>query len=360
MLALGMGTLGVSIKPGAAQRDRTARMTVPVGTVIPVKMDDTLSSATSRVGDKFAATVKSDKEGDAEFPVGTRIEGTVREAQRAQKDQPGLLDLDFTIVRLPDGQSYRIEGSLISLEDKGIMRTSDGRLVAKNKGSDRTKFIAYGAGAGLVIGALTKHTLEGTLLGAAAGYIYSRSRKESATDVTVKSGMEFGVRLDREVAYNAHRRFADSRDEYRAEMRRVSASSQDKPSDSRTLPKDVKVTFNGRAVVFDKPKPFEEQGEILVPFAPVMKVANVPFKYNEKQQTARVTTSEGEVHIKVGKTFAWIGKDRVDIEAPAQIRDGVVCVPLRFLALATGMRVMWEADTRTVVISPMSGRTTSH
>ena len=50
------------------------------------------------------------------------------------------------------------------------------------------------------------------------------------------------------------------------------------------------------------------------------------------------------------KSYALLNGEREDLEAPAQLRDGVVFVPLHFLALATGTRVVWAADTRTVTM----------
>ena len=52
----------------------------------------------------------------------------------------------------------------------------------------------------------------------------------------------------------------------------------------------------------------------------------------------------------IGKSYALLNGEREEMEASAQVRDGVVFVPLHFLALATGTRVVWVADTRTVTM----------
>ena len=64
---------------------------VPAGVVIPVTLDQALSSANARAGDPFTATVKSERAGDSEFPAGSKIEGVVTEAQPKRGDEPGLL-----------------------------------------------------------------------------------------------------------------------------------------------------------------------------------------------------------------------------------------------------------------------------
>ncbi|MGI6383941.1 MAG: hypothetical protein ACOX1G_01575 [bacterium] len=129
-----------------------------------------------------------------------------------------MLDLTFNEVRLPDGRKIGITGSLLSLDDKSVSKSADGRLMAKDKtGSERLKFIAIGAGAGVLIGKLTKqNTTTSGLLGAAAGYIYSEINKDKvqAADVTVSAGTEFGIRLDSELIYNTNLAFVNARMEY--------------------------------------------------------------------------------------------------------------------------------------------------
>lgn len=197
----------------------TGAVVIPAGTVIPVTLDQMLSSATSNRGDVVTVTVRSAKDGDAEFPLGTKLAGIVADVQQKGADQPGMLDLTFQHAKLPDGLKAGIAGSLISLDDKTVTRSSDGRLIATNAtSSDRLKFIAIGTGAGLIVGKLLKKDLiVGGLLGAAAGYIYSEFSKDKVTsmDVTVPAGTVFGVRLDHDLTYNASHTYVAARAAYR-------------------------------------------------------------------------------------------------------------------------------------------------
>jgi hypothetical protein len=153
---------------------------IPLGTVVPVILDTPLSSLTSKVGDKLSVTVRSNQDGDAEFPRGTRLVGRVIDAQQAEDNQPGMLDLSFDEAVLPNGSKATIYGSLISLDDESVTRTVDGRLQAKDKPTkdNRLKMIGIGTGAGLIIGKLLDQNLiVGGLLGAAAGYFYNEYTK---------------------------------------------------------------------------------------------------------------------------------------------------------------------------------------
>ena len=337
--------LGPFAQVAQAEWGRTARVVLPEATVIPVRLDTALSSATSLQGDWFTATVQSTQDGDAELPLGTQLRGQVAQVQRAADGQLGMLDVSFSQVLLANGQKLPAEGSLISLDEKNT-QMSNGRLVAtptNRKSGDRTKFIAIVAGAGLVLGKLTKHTLEGALLGALAGYLYSESQnKVQPTDVAVAAGSVFGVRLDRELAYSASRAFVAARDRYR---RVALAPAVDAPL------ADIRVVMNGRGVAFLDNKPLDNQGIVLVSLAPVMQEAQVPYNYDEGRQTVRVDTKAGALYLKVGRSYALLEGERENVETPALLRGGEVFVPLHFLALATEMPVLWDAGTRTVTLT---------
>lgn len=196
----------------------TQTVVIPRGTVIPVRLNKELSSLTNDKGDAFTVSVRSDSNGDAEFPRGTNLAGKVVGVQQATAGQPGTLDLGFSQARLPDDSKATIDGSLISLDDQSVTRSSDGRLVATAKAKDdRLMMIGIGAGAGLLIGKLLDQNLiVGGLLGGAAGYFYSEFTKDKgkAKDVVVSRGTEFGVRMDRDVTYTATEAFVAAHDAY--------------------------------------------------------------------------------------------------------------------------------------------------
>jgi OmpA family protein len=160
-----------------------------------------LSSDQNQPGDRFTATVETNGTG-YDLPAGTRVEGVVTQVQQARSNRPGTLDVQFNDLRLPDGQTYRIAGSPTSLDSKSVQRTSDGRLVSRSSSSNHNKFIAYGAGAGLIIGSMLGSNVKGALAGAAAGYLFGRFNKNKGNghEVVLKPGTEFGVRLDQRVA----------------------------------------------------------------------------------------------------------------------------------------------------------------
>ncbi|HZH98522.1 MAG TPA: hypothetical protein VEX38_06085, partial [Fimbriimonadaceae bacterium] len=65
----------------------------------------------------------------------------------------------------------------------------------------RLVMAGYGAGAGLLVGLLTKRPLEGLVLGGLLGYVFGSVNRDQQrpTNVSLKPGAELGVRLDRDV-----------------------------------------------------------------------------------------------------------------------------------------------------------------
>lgn len=215
-----MTSARVASNPNNNQNTNTdvrASITIPAGAVVPVTLDQTLSSATARVGDTFTATVKSTQPGDSEFPSGTRLRGRVTEVRRLANDQPGVLGLEFTQAILPDGSTVAIYGDLYSLDNDAVTQT-DGRIMAKNKtGNNGTiKAVGIGAAAGYVLGrVLDQNSLITAILGAAGGYLYDRSQnKDKAQEAVISSGSTLGVRLTRQVSYIDTYGYYDQRQPY--------------------------------------------------------------------------------------------------------------------------------------------------
>lgn len=187
--------------------DRPATQILQDNTVIPVTLDDSLSSSESEKGDRFTATVRSNgQDYYSMLPSGTKIEGHVVGAREVHGDDPGMLELSFDRLLMPNGRSYALEGSLVSLEANGITRDANGRIKATGQATkdNRSVYAGYGAGAGLVVGLLTKKPLEGTVIGGILGYLGGQAQHDQNKphNVTLKPGTTFGVRLNEDISIN--------------------------------------------------------------------------------------------------------------------------------------------------------------
>jgi hypothetical protein len=181
-----------------------AHIVVPKDTVIPVVLDKSLSSATSKVGGTFYAHQEGTNASG--FPEQTIFTGRVVSVSRASGKVAGQIGVNFVSAKLPDGSRIPITGRLTSLDESSVSTDADtGRLTGKStSGKADSKFIAYGAGAGLVIGeVIGKKAFLGTLLGAAAGYFYGQKQAKPAVgrDVQVAAGTAFGILLMQDAAF---------------------------------------------------------------------------------------------------------------------------------------------------------------
>jgi hypothetical protein len=219
------------IAPASAQANRT--YTLESGTVIPVKLRETLSSAEAHKGDRFTATLQSDDAARSlNLPLGTSIEGTVSSVRPMRDKEPGVIALTFNRIILPNESTYPIQGSLIGLDNKSVTRSSNGRLVAKPDQKNKTLLYAgYGAAGGLLLGALTKgNTILDTLIGGGLGYLLGSQDKNHGDprDVTLKPNTEMGVRLDRSVRITG---YDDSRNNDGSNLDRSSRDRTDRNGD---------------------------------------------------------------------------------------------------------------------------------
>jgi hypothetical protein len=198
--AVYISTTGTSTTTGTSGGN-AAILTIPEDTVIPVKLDRTLSSNNNHQGDNFTATI--DTRGAADYlglPVGTKVHGQVSKATPRKDKDPGVLSLDFQRVVLPDGRSGIISGALTGLDDKYVT-DENGRLVAKSDHrNDTLTYVGLGAGAGVLIAILTDSDdwLRNGLIGAGLGWLFSeiQNNNNRPRDVTLAEDTAVGVRLD--------------------------------------------------------------------------------------------------------------------------------------------------------------------
>ncbi len=135
----------------------TRPVTVPEGTDLAIVLDETLSSAQNRSGDKFQASLASSVVVDDKtvIPQNSRVIGHVVEARPSGRLR-GVARLDLTLDTLEiDGKSYDIV-------------TADKGRVGKNHNKRNGILIGGGAALGALIGGVATGGV-GAAIGAGAG-----------------------------------------------------------------------------------------------------------------------------------------------------------------------------------------------
>ena len=175
------------------------------GTTFRVRMNGTISSKTARIGDKFTATVTEpvySNTGVVVIPTGSTVTGRVDSVVAAKKGgDPGQISASFVSVRLPNGSTRAINGSLTDLNTKQAKSDNEGTASGDDRKNDKAIFIGGGAGGGAILGGLIgggKGAAVGAILGGLGGLAGERLTK--GEEVEVRSGTEFGVYLNQAIS----------------------------------------------------------------------------------------------------------------------------------------------------------------
>lgn len=178
--------------------------TVPMGETLRVRMDQTLSSKTAKVGDIFTTTAVDpiySSTGVVVIPQGSKIVGRVDRAQPGAKGgKVGEIDVTFVEVRLPNGTKKLINGSLTDLDTKKGKSDSEGTASGDKTAHRKLVFGGAGGIGGAVLGGAVgggKGALIGGIAGAVGGLIAENQTK--GENVEIKPGTEFGVYLNKAV-----------------------------------------------------------------------------------------------------------------------------------------------------------------
>lgn len=203
-------------KKPVLKKTTTAKTTVPVkpviklytveqGQVIRVRMNGTISSKTSRIGDTFQTTVTEPVYGNGGVivvPVGSTVLGKVTAVTPAgKKGVPGSLDVDFIEIKTPAGAKYAITGDLTELTSNTAKSDNEGTASGDKMKNRKVIFIGGGAGVGAIIGGIAgggAGTAIGAGAGAGAGIIADLLIK--GEEATVKPNTEFGVFLNKAIS----------------------------------------------------------------------------------------------------------------------------------------------------------------
>lgn len=162
------------------------RLVLPEGSVIIVRTSSALESSTAKVGQTFETVVVDTMRVDnyTAIPAGSRIRGVVTFAQAANRQQSGVIEVNFDRLTLPDGKTYNLSGKLTSTdaaERRQIESDPNARVVLVGGRG--------GVGAAIAGAGSEKSPTSGIL--AALGSLLSEGR-----DVRVAAGTPLAVQLE--------------------------------------------------------------------------------------------------------------------------------------------------------------------
>jgi hypothetical protein len=179
----------------STRRTTTAKPLVPVGTNLKVRLEDTLSSKESRVGDKFTMTVLD----PVRFNEAT-VSGHISSIKKSGKVKGTTsINLACDRIRLSDGRSGTLHGYVTKVYGSGSgTADNEGGIESSGRGKQTLKRTGIGAGAGAVLGAIVgggKGAGIGLILGGAGG----------AGSMAIKGSKEFKLESGTEMVVNVTR-----------------------------------------------------------------------------------------------------------------------------------------------------------
>lgn len=182
--------------PVEIQKPRFEELTVKADSVIGIKLDQAVSSATAKIEDRVTALVTRDVtvDGRTVLPINTKLEGTVTLVEPGSKFKGrARLWIRFHTIVLTDGQKVPIQTEALTRESESATA------------STATK-VGTGAAAGAILGAVMGGK-RGALIGAGvgAGGGAAATMAGNPKEVVLPVGTLFSMRLTHPVAITIER-----------------------------------------------------------------------------------------------------------------------------------------------------------
>jgi hypothetical protein len=182
-------------------------ISLPAGTTVKVKLENALTTFSSKGGDPFSGRVTEAVmlDGKAVIPVGASVQGRVTKVSEPRRiaGKPTIAIFPETVV-LPSGERYMLNATLVDTSLRnGTDVNDEGQF--KGKGHDGKDMIeiGMGTGGGMLVGGLIgggKGLVIGGAVGATATVAHWLGKRNSAM---LPAGTELVMELSRPLAMSA-------------------------------------------------------------------------------------------------------------------------------------------------------------
>jgi hypothetical protein len=145
--------------------------TLREGTLLKVKIGETLATDSTVAGSRFSGTVTEaiERNGRVIIPVGSTLEGRVTEVRGGRRiSGAAMMHLETSAVTLPDGTHYIVHAQLIDTGKSEFNVDNEGTLKRKDHAKETLAIMGGVTGAGAATGALIGGGV-GAVVGAGIG-----------------------------------------------------------------------------------------------------------------------------------------------------------------------------------------------
>lgn len=171
-----------------------------------LRMNQTLSSEISHVGDRFTSTVLTPvyASGVEVVPAGSVVQGRVTSVKSARtRGREGQLAVAFDSLVLPDGKKLSLEGAITDLqEDRSATVDAENEVSGRSSDRRNVAYIGGGTAGGAVLGGIIgggKGAGIGAAIGAGAGVAGVLLQK--GHEAELRRGTEVGMTTTRPITF---------------------------------------------------------------------------------------------------------------------------------------------------------------
>ncbi len=108
--------------------------------------------------------------------------------------------------------------------------------------------------------------------------------------------------------------------------------------------------INGQRIALDAP-PFIESGRTLVPLRFIGEAFGAKVEWFSDQQKAVISMEQKRIEVVIGSLKALIDGKEHYLDVPPMIRHSRTFVPLRFIGEAFGASIVWEAESKRIIMT---------
>jgi hypothetical protein len=182
-------------------------ISLPAGTAVKVKLENALTTFSSKSGDPFSGRVTEAVmlDGKPVIPIGATVQGRVTKVSEPRRiaGKPTIAIFPETVV-LPNGERYMLNATLVDTSARnGTDVNDEGQFKGKGRDGKDMIEIGMGTGGGMLVGGLIgggKGVLIGGAVGATATVAHWLSKKNSAV---LPAGTELVMELSRPLEMTA-------------------------------------------------------------------------------------------------------------------------------------------------------------
>ncbi|MCR3956835.1 MAG: copper amine oxidase N-terminal domain-containing protein [Gudongella sp.] len=110
------------------------------------------------------------------------------------------------------------------------------------------------------------------------------------------------------------------------------------------------ILMPGKNLKFDVP-PVIKEGRVLVPIRSISTALGAEVDWNVETKIATINYEGSVIEFDIVNFTVTVDDEPVELDVPAEVMEGRIVVPLRFIVENMGLDVEWEPETETVEIT---------